>query len=50
MANGGYIMVDCTGLDLNTDSKQTITGIFNKVDTAFKSGKPISSMTSATSL
>ena len=41
MANGGYILVDCTGLDLNTDSKQTITGIFNKVATAFKSGKPV---------
>ena len=41
MANGGYIMVDCTGIDLNTDTKQTITGIFNKVATAFKSGKPV---------
>lgn len=41
MVNGGYILVDCTGLDLNTDSKQTITGIFKKVETAFKSGKPV---------
>lgn len=41
MANGGYIMVDCTGIDLNTDTKQTISGIFNKVATAFKSGKPV---------
>lgn len=41
MANGGYILVDCTGLDLNTDTKQTITGIFTKVATAFKSGKPV---------
>lgn len=41
MANGGYIMVDCTGLDLNTDTKQTITGIFDQIDTAFKSGKPV---------
>ena len=41
MANGGYIMVDCTGLDLNTATKQTISGIFNQVDTAFKSGKPV---------
>lgn len=41
MANGGYILVDCTGLDLNTDSKQTISGIFNKIATAFKSGKPV---------
>lgn len=41
MVNGGYIMVDCTGIDLNTDTKQTISGIFNKVATAFKSGKPV---------
>lgn len=41
MANGGYIMVDCTGIDLNTSTKQTITGIFNRVETAFKTGKPI---------
>ena len=41
MANGGYIMVDCTGIDLNTDTKQTITGIFDQVDKAFKSGKPV---------
>lgn len=41
MANGGYIMVDCTGLDLNTSTKQTVTGIFNRVETAFKTGKPI---------
>ena len=40
MANGGYIMVDCTGIDLNTATKQTITGIFDQVETAFKSGKP----------
>ena len=41
MANGGYILVDCTGLDLNTDTKQTISGIFKKVTTAFESGKPV---------
>ena len=41
MANGGYTMVDCTGIDLNTSTKQTITGIFNRVDTAFKTGKPV---------
>lgn len=38
---GGYALVDCKGLDLNTETKQTIAGIFQKVDTAFKSGKPI---------
>ena len=41
MANGGYIMVDCTGIDLNTSTKQTVAGIFNRVETAFKTGKPI---------
>lgn len=41
MANGGYIMVDCTGIDLNTSTKQTVTGIFNRVEIAFKSGKPV---------
>ena len=41
MANGGYIMVDCTGIDLNTSTKQTVTGIFNRVETAIKSGKPV---------
>ena len=41
MANGGYTMVDCTGIDLNTSTKQTVSGIFNRVDTAFKTGKPI---------
>lgn len=41
MANGGYIMVDCTGIDLNTATKQTVTGIFNRVETAFKTGKPV---------
>lgn len=41
MTNGGYILVDCTGIDLNTATKQTITGIFNQVETAFNSGKPV---------
>lgn len=37
--NGGYIMVDCTGLDLN--SPGTITGLYKRVKTAVNSGKPI---------
>lgn len=41
MANGGYVLVDCTGIDLNTSTKQTVTGIFNRVVTAFKTGKPV---------
>ena len=38
---GGYFMVDCTGLDLLTQTEQTIEGIFNRVETGYKSGKPI---------
>ena len=28
MTHTGYAMVDCTGLNLNTSSEQTITGIY----------------------
>ena len=32
--NGGYIMIDCTGLDLTKGStEQTITGLYSKVKT-----------------
>lgn len=39
--NGGYVLVDCTGLDLTADAEQTITGIWNKAVTALKANKPI---------
>lgn len=39
--NGGYIMLDCTGLDLTKETKQTVTGIYNKVQNAIASGKPV---------
>lgn len=40
--NGGYIMIDCTGLDLTKGSTpQTINGIFDRVKEAEKTGKPI---------
>lgn len=40
--NGGYVMIDCTGLDLTKGStEQTINGLYNKVQTAMKSNKPI---------
>ena len=32
MTNAGYVMIDFTGLNLNSSSKQTITGIYNKQD------------------
>jgi hypothetical protein len=39
---GGYINIDCTGLDLTKGSTaQTITGIYNKVSEAMKANKPI---------
>lgn len=30
MTHTGYVMVDFTGLNLNTSSEQTITGIYDK--------------------
>lgn len=40
--NGGYIMIDCTGLDLiKGETPQTITGMFNLVKNAMKTNKPI---------
>lgn len=40
--NGGYIMIDCTGLDLTKGSaEQTITGLYSRVKNAMKANKPI---------
>lgn len=39
--NGGYIMIDCGGLNLLAQSAQTITGLYAKITAAFASGKPI---------
>lgn len=40
--NGGYVLIDCTGLDLIKGStEQSIPGIFKKVKDAEKTGKPI---------
>ncbi len=39
---GGYMMVDCKGLDLTGGSTpQTITGIWGDAEKALASGKPI---------
>lgn len=39
---GGYINIDCTGLDLIKGStEQTITGIYNKVSESMKANKPM---------
>ena len=39
--NGGYVLVDCDGLEINTDQKQTINGIFARVEKAYNTDKPI---------
>lgn len=40
MTHVGYIVVDCTGLNLNTSEEQTIAGIYNKCIAALDTGKP----------
>ena len=40
MYNGGYIMVDCGGLDLNDSTEQTIDGIYKRSKSAIACGKP----------
>lgn len=39
--NGGYILADCSGLDLSLSTAQEIPGIWNKAVNAVKTGKPI---------
>lgn len=39
--NGGYIMVDCKGMNLLAESSQTISGLYAKCEEAMESGKPI---------
>ena len=40
--NGGYVMIDCTGIDLTKgETPQTVTGLYKKVQTAMQTGKPI---------
>lgn len=39
--NGGYIIVDCTGMNLLAESAQTITGLYKTVQNALLTGKPI---------
>lgn len=40
MANPGYIMVDCGGLDLNDSTEQEITGLYARAKEAIATGKP----------
>lgn len=39
--NGGYIMVDCMGIDLTNAEPQSISGIWNKAVEAMEADKPI---------
>lgn len=39
--NGGYIMIDCKGMNLLAQSSQTITGLHARITEAVKTGKPI---------
>lgn len=42
MFNGGYVMIDCTGLDLIKGlTPQTIGGIYAKTEKAIATGKPL---------
>lgn len=38
---GGYIMADCTGLDLSDSTEQTISGLYDKAVKALAQEKPI---------
>lgn len=40
--NGGYVMIDCTGLDLLLgDTPQTVTGLHARIAEAVKTGKAL---------
>ena len=41
MKKTGYVVVDCTGINLLADSKVTVSGIYAKCKAAFESGKPM---------
>ena len=39
--NGGYILVDCSGIDLSLSTAQEVSGIWDKAVKAMKQDKPI---------
>lgn len=39
--NPGYILIDCTGVDLTVSTQQTVAGIYEKVAGAYAAGKPV---------
>ena len=38
---GGYSLIDCGGLDLISESSQSITGLNHRVAKAYKDNKPV---------
>lgn len=40
MTNSGYVLVDCTGLDLSDSTEQDIPGIYDRAKAALETGKP----------
>ena len=38
---GGYILVDCGGLELNSSSTQSKTGLYKRAKAALATGKPV---------
>ena len=41
---GGYVMVDCGGINLLSQSSQTVTGLYAKAKEAYDSNKPVIAM------
>ena len=39
--NSGYILVDCGGLELNSASTQSISGLYKRAKAALATGKPV---------
>ena len=37
----GYIIIDCTGIDMLSEDSQSLTGLYARVQEAIESGKPI---------
>lgn len=38
---GGYALIDCKGLNLLSDSSQTVSGLFARLGKAIKDNKPV---------
>ena len=39
--NGGYVMIDCQGMDLLEQSGQTVAGLYDQMEKAYKINKPV---------